>query len=203
MATIKSIKVKSKNVTVKSKKWKFKFLSKSLLFDWFLCQFSCQTHSSGPFLCKFWWHNFKNWALERKNYFTINFVWTVEKWGQNYDLFIFQVLNAGAFLGLEMNSLGWYYGCFGILFVSEHPGWYGERTWKMNKICHKLQNTENLYHTTLTANICGKLAPHPYVSYIFRNVWISSFTLSSLNLYYVVKITHKLRFTKKIQIFAN
>ena len=42
-----------------------------------------------------------------------------------------------------------------------------------------------------------KIAPHPYVSYIFRNVWISSFTLSSLNLYYVVKITHKLRFKKK------
>ena len=35
------------------------------------------------------------------------------------------------------------------------------------------------------------------MSYIFRNVWISSFTLSSLNLYYVVKITHKLRFKKK------
>ena len=61
----------------------------------------------------------------------------------------------------------------------------------------KLQNIQNLCHPTLTAYICGKIAPHPYVSYIFRNVWISSFTLSSLNLYYVVKITHKLRFKKK------
>ena len=52
-------------------------------------------------------------------------------------------------------------------------------------------------HPTLTAYICGKIAPHPYVSYIFRNVWISSFTLYSLNLYYVVKITQKLRFKKK------
>ena len=178
-------------------KWKFKFLSKSLLFDWFLCQFSCQIHSPGPFVYRYWCYNFKNWILERKIDFTINFLWAVEKWGQNYDLFIFQVLHAGAFLGLEMNSLGWYYGCFGILFVSERTGWYGERTWKMNKIYHKLQNIENLSHPTLTAYICGKIAPHPYVSYIFRNVLISSFTLSPWNLIYVMKITRKLPFEKK------
>ena len=68
-----------------------------------------------------------------------------------------------------------------------------ENLTKYSKITEYLKSMS----PTLTAHIFGKIAFHPYVSYIFRNVWISSFTLSSLNLYYVVKITHKLRFKKK------
>ena len=105
-----------------------------MLFDWFLCPFSSQNHSPGPSLCKYWWYNFKTWILEGKIGVSIGCFVGAGKWGKNYGLFIFQVLNTGAFLGLEMNSLGWYKGCFDILFVSGRPGWSGERTWKMNKI---------------------------------------------------------------------
>ena len=43
------------------------FLSKSLLFDWFLDPFMSQRHSYGPFLCKYWWHNIKSWILGGKS----------------------------------------------------------------------------------------------------------------------------------------
>ena len=46
----------------------------------------------------------------------------------------FQVLQTEAILGLEINSLSWYRGCFDILFVSRRSGWSGGRTWKLNKI---------------------------------------------------------------------
>ena len=119
------------------------------------------------------------------------------KWRKNYDLFIFQVLRTGAFLRPEMNSLGRYMGCFDILFVSERSGWSGRRTWKMNKMYQKYRILESLAYLTSTAHICGKIAPHPYVSYIFRILWISSFILCCLNLLYFWKITHKFHFLKK------
>ena len=50
----------------------------------------------------------QNLITGRKIGFLIDCFAGARKWGQNYDLFIFQVLNTGAFLGLEMNSLGWY-----------------------------------------------------------------------------------------------
>ena len=43
------------------------FLSKSLLFDWFLDPFISQSHSTGPFWCKYWWHNIKSWLLGGKS----------------------------------------------------------------------------------------------------------------------------------------
>ena len=119
------------------------------------------------------------------------------KWRQNYDLFIFQVLHTGAFLWPKMNSLGRYMGCFDILFVSDRSGWSGRRTWKMNKMYQKYRILESLAYLTSTAHICGKIAPHPYVSYIFRILWISSFILCCLNLFYFWKITHKFHFLKK------
>ena len=39
------------------------FLSKSLLFGWFLDPFISQSHSTGSFWCKYWWHNIKSWLL--------------------------------------------------------------------------------------------------------------------------------------------
>ena len=125
------------------------------------------------------------------------------KWRKNYDLFIFQVLHTGAFLRPEMNSLGRYMGCFDILFVSERSGWSGRRTWKMNKMYQKYRILKSLANLTSIAHICGKIAPHPYVSYIFRILWISCFILCCLNLFYLRKITHKFKFLKKMQIFSN
>ena len=72
--------------------------------------------------------------MGRKLIFTIVFFGCARKWGLNYDLSIFQVLHNGAFLGPEINSLGWYKGCFDILFVSERTGWSGGKTWKIDKI---------------------------------------------------------------------
>ena len=71
--------------------------------------------------------------------FNIHFSVGVWKWGQNYDLSIFQVLCTEAFLCPQMNSLGWYYGSFDILFVSECSGWSEGRTWKMDKIYQNLK----------------------------------------------------------------
>ena len=107
------------------------------------------------------------------------------------------------FFSLKMYSLGGYKGCFDVLYVFRAPGLIWRENLKNEQNEPKLQNITNLCHLTLTAYICGKLAPHPYVSYIFRNLLISSFTLSSLNLFYVVKITRKLRFKKKYRFFAN
>ena len=48
------------------------------------------------------------------------------KWGQNYDLSIFQVLhNNGAFLGLENNSL---IDIRVVLIFYRRPGWSGKMT---------------------------------------------------------------------------
>ena len=39
----------------------------------------CQNHSHGPFLCKYWWHDFKSWILGRKVSFITDFL----KWQEN------------------------------------------------------------------------------------------------------------------------
>ena len=44
-------------------------LSLKAFFYCFLWPFMCQNHSPGPFLCKFWWHDFRSWILARKNQF--------------------------------------------------------------------------------------------------------------------------------------
>ena len=135
MATITRIKVKCVKCHCQIKEMKkFKFLTKSLLLAWFLCPYSRQNQSPRPLLCKYWWHNFKTWILERKNGFLMDFIARARKWGQNYDLLNCQILQTEAVLGLEINSLSWYRGCFDILFVSRRSGWSGGRTWKLNKI---------------------------------------------------------------------
>ena len=67
----------------------------------------------------------------------------------------------------------------------------------MNKMYQKYRILESLAYLTSTAHICGKIAPHPYVSYIFRILWISSFILCCLNQLYFWKMTHKFHFLKK------
>ena len=82
------------------------------------------------------------------------------KWGLNCDLWIFLVLWTRALLGLQIDSLGRYLGCFDIPFVSELPGWCGERTWKIHKEYQKF----GIFKIHVTRLVCGKIAPQHYVS---------------------------------------
>ena len=52
----------------------------------------------------------------------------------------------------------------------------------------KSENIQNLCYLTLAAYISEKMAPHPYMSYIFKNVLISSLTRSAWNWSYDMKI---------------
>ena len=67
----------------------------------------------------------------------------------------------------------------------------------------KSENIQNLCYLTLTAYISEKIAPHHYVSYIFGNVLISSFTWSTLNWSFDIKITNILRFEKKCRFLVK
>ena len=135
MATITRIKVKCVKCHCQVKEMKIQVFVK-IIVVWLvpICQLSCQNQSPRPLSCKYWWHNFKTWILERKNGFLMDCLARARKWGQNYDLLNFQVLQTEAILGLEINSLSWYRGCFDILFISRRSGWSGGRTWKFNKI---------------------------------------------------------------------
>ena len=104
-ATIISIKVKSIKFPVKSNKWIFMFSLKAFFYC-FLWPFMCQNHSPGPFLCKYWWHDFRSWILARKNQFYNWFSEVTRKWRKNYDLFIFQILRIEALLELEIDRQG-------------------------------------------------------------------------------------------------
>ena len=66
----------------------------------------------------------------------------------------------------------------------------------MNKIYQNYRMFK-IYVTQLYSLYLWKNRSPPLCVIHIQNVWISSFTLSSLNLYYVVKITQKLRFKKK------
>ena len=117
-----------------------------MFFYCLLGPFMSRNHSPRPFLYKYWWHDFKSWILERKNQFHNWFSAVTRKWGQNYDLYIFQILHIEALLELEMNSLGRFWDCFDVLFVSGHLGWSGQRIWKMYKMFQKLLNTKISRH---------------------------------------------------------
>ena len=67
----------------------------------------------------------------------------------------------------------------------------------------KSQNIQNSCQRTLTAYTCGKIAPHPYVSHIFGKVLISSFTWSTWNWSYDIKITTKLQFEEKYRFLSK
>ena len=56
---------------------------------------------------------------------------------------------------------------------------------------------------TLTAYIREKIAPHHFVSYIFGDVLICSFTWSMLNWSFDIKITNILRFEKKCRFLVK
>ena len=144
-------------------------MSTSLSFNWFPCPFTFLNHSHGPFLCKYWWHYFKSWILGRKVGFAIVFFAAARKWGIIYRLWIFQVRRTEAYLGLQLNSLGRCWSCFDILLVSE-----------LEKIIKNIPEIQNPCHPTLTAYVCGKIAPHNYVSCILGKVLISFVTWSAL-----------------------
>ena len=142
-----------------------------MFFYCLLGPFMSQNHSPRPFLYKYWWHDFKSWILERKNQFHNWFSAVTRKWGQNYDLYIFQILHIEALLELEMNSLGRFWDCFDVLFVSGHLGWSGQRIWKMYKMFQKLLNTKIsrhlirwyfwLFFLTMDWNWIPATVPHP------------------------------------------
>ena len=67
----------------------------------------------------------------------------------------------------------------------------------------KSENIQNLCYLTLTAYISEKIASHPYVSYIFGKILISSFTWSMLNWSFNMKITNILRFEKKCRFLVK
>ena len=67
----------------------------------------------------------------------------------------------------------------------------------------KSDNIRNLCYLTLTAYISGKIAPHPFKSYIFGNVLISSFTWSARTWSFDIKITNILRFEEKCRFMVK
>ena len=105
-----------------------------------------------------------NWSLW---YFTLHFVLAVDNEDKNITCWFFQILNIGAFLRPEIDSVHRYDGCCDNIFVSEHNSKFWESIWKNRQKTLNIQiiNLQMLQFFSVKR-----------LNYVSNGNWLSSFT---------------------------